>query len=215
MKKAVIVSGGPADTELIKNEVKNAGGDTLVIGCDGGMDALDAAGVVPKVILGDFDSVSDEVLARFQAQAEVIRLPREKDLTDTHAAVKHALSAGAENIVILGGIGGRFDHTMGNVALLSMCADHGAEAVMIDTCNRIRIVKDTIEIKKEAQYGTYVSVLPYGGDATVSLSGFRYPLSEHTLSYADTLGVSNEILADVCRVTVHAGQILFVESKDR
>ena len=215
MENVIIVSGGTVDTELLKREITAAEGNTFLIACDGGMNALYKTGLAPRLLIGDFDSANEEALAFYDSRADVIRLPREKDLTDTHAAVDYALKNGAECILLLGGTGGRMDHTLGNTALLAHCAERGVCMTILDKRNRVRAVNNSLVIEKSEQYGHYVSVIPYGGPATVSLAGFVYPLSHFELPMFGTLGLSNEISDERGIVTVHAGMTLVVESKDQ
>lgn len=210
----VIVSGGELSCSLLDLLLKGEYKGASVIACDRGLEAFGRLGAAPEVIIGDFDSVSEETLCAWRKKAEMIGLPREKDVTDTHYACLYAMEHGAKKILIMGGTGGRLDHTLGNLALLALCKSRGTEAILLDEKNRVRMVTESLEIKKAEQYGTYVSVIPYGGTATVSLEGFYYPLFKKEMSPEESLGISNEITADSGFIMVESGMLLVVESKD-
>ena len=71
-------------------------------------------------------------------------------------------------------------------------------------------------LKKEEQFGKYVSFFPFGGNVTdLTLEGFKYPLSNYCLTAADSgLTVSNEIISEHARVTFSSGELLMIMSRD-
>lgn len=177
----------------------------LVICADASLDAAIGAGLTPNVVIGDFDHGN---APKFDS---IIRVPCEKDDTDTMLCVKHAILHGADEIFIAGGIGGRLDHTIANVQTLAYAENHGARAVLSDEKNVAFIIKGSAAIPKKDGY--YFSLFAVGGDATVSIAGTKYEIENKTLSAAFPLGVSNEITSDKAIVTAHSGTLLTVFSK--
>ena len=114
MKRVFIFGGGVYGKEF--PEISD--GD-YVIAADKGVEILNCHGLTPDLTVGDFDSSS------YVPEKNVIVLPVEKDVTDTHAAVDIALEKGAEEIVIYGGMGGRPDHTLANISLIASLVKKG------------------------------------------------------------------------------------------
>lgn len=214
--KFVIISGGSVDDGFVRNYLENENYDRL-IAADAGMDFLYRNHIVPDIIAGDFDSVSPEGLARFMQmpEVEILRLNPIKDDTDTEFVIREAIRRGADQITILGATGTRLDHVMANVSLLGIGLEHHISIRIVDPHNRIRMTDHTLEIKKEEQFGNYVSVLPIGGAARgVTLEGMKYPLQEADMSCFSSLGISNEIVAPKAVITVREGVLVVVESRD-
>ena len=216
MKKIVIVSGGKIEDFFATKWIKEQKPDEI-IAADSGMEFLRRNGIKPDVILGDFDSVSEETLAYFK-QLEGItwkKLNPIKDDTDTECAIRLAINRGAEEIALLGATGSRLDHVLGNIELLGIGLEAGVEIVLVDEHNRVRMRKSGMQLEKKEQFGKYVSLIPYSKEVKhLYLKGFKYPLEDATLKGFCSLGVSNEIIADVAEITFAEGILLVIESKD-
>ena len=214
--KYMIISGGHIDDEFALNCIKEYKCDKM-IAADAGMDFLHRNGLVPDVIAGDFDSVDEESLKDFEQMqnVEILRLNPIKDDTDTEFVIREAIRRGATEIVVLGATGTRLDHVLANVYLLGIGLEKNVTIQLIDGHNRIRMIRDFIEIKQTEQFGTCVSVLPVCGDASgVTLEGMKYPLEDAQISCFSSLGVSNEIAAETARISVKQGTLLVIESRD-
>jgi thiamine pyrophosphokinase len=214
--RGLIVSGGTVDDELVCQEIKN-GGYEMVIAADSGMEVLYRHHLTPDIVVGDFDSVSKEALSFFKDsdRIEFEELNPIKDDTDTEYALRDAISRGAHSVTILGATGSRVDHMLGNICLLGMGLVNDVNVSILDTHNRIRMIDSPITIRKKEQYGTAVSLIPYSDEVTgVTLTGFKYNLSECTMKGFNTLGISNEIVEDEAMISLESGYLLVIESKD-
>ena len=138
----------------------------------------------------------------------------EKDDTDSECALQIALDHGADHIIIIGATGTRIDHVLGNISLLGKAMSEGKMAELLDTHNRIRMIDNELEIEKNKQYGKYVSIIPVCKNNKITLEGFKYPLKDYTFEGFNTLGISNEIVDDIAKITVNEGQYIVIESKD-
>ena len=138
----------------------------------------------------------------------------EKDDTDSECALQIALDHGADHIIIIGATGTRIDHVLGNISLLGKAMSEGKMAELLDTHNRIRMINNELEIEKNKQYGKYVSIIPVCKNNKITLEGFKYPLKDYTFEGFNTLGISNEIVDDIAKITVNEGQYIVIESKD-
>ena len=132
--KAFIYTGGKIYPENITEKPK---ADDIVIAADSGFKNATLMGVEPSVALGDFDSLGDGV-KDIPKKTEKLTVPAEKDETDTHIAVDLALARGADDIVIIGGLGGRIDHTLSNLAILEAMNEVGVHCVITSGQNRVR-----------------------------------------------------------------------------
>lgn len=174
--------------------------------------------------LGDFDSVEPEVLTAYQkhpadssGQAHWSSYPPEKDDTDTALALQWILDRGAEQIVIFGATGGRMDHFLANVQLLMLPLAKNIPTVLIDSQNRIRLIKEAWELPADQLFGKYISLLPLTTEVTgVTLQGMKYPLENGTLSIGHPYAVSNEPAPGATRVAVNLQQgiMVVIESRD-
>ena len=196
----------------------------LIIAADSGYNNASRLGVRPGLLLGDLDSIDRKKLAPDELEhIEKIIVPAIKDDTDTQLAVDTAISRGADEIYIIGGLGGRLDHTLSSVFLLEYIADRGADAVMTDGQSRVRVMKTagepiSLEIPKTFD-GTdgfkYLSIVSLTDECEgVRISGVFYPLDGVTLERRYSYAVSNEITSDSAEITLERGTMLVIESRD-
>lgn len=214
--KFLIVSGGSLSKEFV-TKVVGQGKYDRILAADSGMNALYAAAVTPDIIIGDFDSADEKILAFFQQNKAIdfCTLNPEKDDTDTEFAIRESIRRGADSITIIGGTGTRLDHVLGNISLLGIGLEEQVSMELLDEHNRIRMIQDALTLEKETQYGKYVSLIPYGGDVQgVTLRGFKYPLSDYTMGGFNSLGISNEIVDNRAEIRFRSGILLVIESKD-
>lgn len=206
-RRCVIIAGAPgADVATVKSSVCP---DDFVICADSGCVTAQRAGVTPDLIVGDFDSYTGEL----PAGCEIIRLCPEKDDTDAMHCVTEALSRGFRRFLLLAATGGRLDHTLGNLCLLSYLAEHGARGEIRSAHETVRLLTEGCH-RLDGRRGQTFSVLPFGcGSVTVSYEGAQYPLDHGVLRNSEPMGVSNVFISDRASVTVHNGQVLFLQPK--
>lgn len=183
-----------------------------IIAADGGQNRARKFGLQPDCVIGDFDSTTlDE-----DFDCIYITYPAEKDLTDTEAALTHALEKGCRNVILLGGMGGRLDHTMGNIGLLDKYYSSFDHMEFIDGKNRMELLKDSERtLKRDARY-KYFGLVSLNAEASgIDIRGAKYELTGASLERASTLGVSNEFKEDTVEICVQEGILLIVRSADR
>lgn len=185
----------------------------LVIAVDGGLGYCGVLGVEPDLILGDFDSVSPEeakALERLEQQIpeRIIRLPREKDDTDTLAALKEGLHRGYRNFRIYGGTGGRFDHTFANIQCLLFLKKQGAVGYLMDGNGMILVLEDeSVEFQKGLE--GYLSLFSLSQESLgVTIKGMKYPLDRAVLRNDFPVGISNEFTGEEAVISVEKGQLV-------
>ncbi len=207
-----IFIGGAVD--FSRTKLKIADGD-LVIAADSGYDNAKLLGFAERVdlIVGDFDSTSEH---SFPSRAEILRFPPEKDETDTQIAVNEALRRGATELVLIGGLSGRLDHTLSNVYLIeSLFKKHGVHATLLDGQNRVRYVNRSALLVVGGEY-KYFSLVPADEKVVgVSVNGAKYPLKRATLVRTNpSLGISNEVDGSCAMVSCTKGGLFVVESRN-
>ena len=198
-KRALIISGGSLEEDFASAYLKDQNFD-MIISVDSGLKGALDLGLSVDAAVGDFDSADPVTLAEGHEHREIhweVHRP-EKDETDTELAVTTAVRAGCRELVILGALGGRFDHALGNVHLLYYGAKLGAEASILDSRNRITVLTEgrTMEVKG------------------ITLRGFKYPLTKKDISIGPCLCISNELAAEEASITFDQGVLICVESRD-
>ncbi|MBO4321690.1 MAG: thiamine diphosphokinase [Clostridia bacterium] len=205
--KAFIYTGG---TVYPDNITEHPRGDDLVIAADSGWRNALKLGEKPAVLIGDFDSFGGPL----PDGPEIIALKREKDDTDTQAAAGVAVARGAEEIVIIGGLSGRLDHTLSNLGLLEKLSSEGIYAVMTDGVSRVRFIKNSSSLVGRSGF-RYISLIAADSRVKgVEIDGVKYPLKNAVLDRKVQFAVSNEIEGNCALVSVRKGGIFIVESRD-
>jgi len=182
----------------------------FIICADNGYSIAKGSGIIPDIIIGDFDSIETDL----PSDVKTLRLPVEKDVTDTLACVKYAINKGFKEIIIIGGIGGRLDHTMANLQSLLYGLSQGVEIVLRDDNNIVTLhFPSEITIKKEENFK--LSLFSFSEVcAGISTQGLKYKLFNDKLTQGFPLGVSNEFIAEYASVRFESGILLMILSKD-
>jgi thiamine pyrophosphokinase len=209
--RIVIVTGGTLGDWALSHIRP---GDVL-IGADRGALFLVRHGLRPAVALGDFDSVTaaEREEIRRGSDAFVECDPVQKDWTDTEMAFDTALERHPGEIVLLGALGSRFDHTLANVHLLRRGLEKGIGCTIVDACNEVRLIDRSAELVRGGY--THVSLLPLTMQVSgITLRGFRYPLTDAVLTIGQSLGISNVIEQERASITIRDGLLLVIQSKE-
>ncbi len=180
----------------------------LVIAADGGAAHARRLDLAPDLVVGDLDSASPELVDWVIEQGgRVVEHSSDKDKTDLELALDEAEGAGATRVVVVGAAGGRTDHALANWAALSAPRPFSVE--VRDEGGITHIVTEVLEL--DGQVGDPISLIPWGGSATVTTHGLRWPLAHAELSPFSALGISNEFVAEAVAVTVSSGVVLVVQ----
>ena len=215
---AYIFTGGRIFADSIDELGLEITGGALLIAADSGYNNACRLGAKPDLLLGDLDSLDRSVLAPHELdRIEKIIVPAIKDDTDTQLAVDTALERGADNIVIIGGLGGRLDHTLSTVFLLEYIDDKKVGAMITDGKNRVRLMRaygDAVSLSIPRGF-KYLSLVPITDSClNVSVSGVFYPLDNAVLERRYSYAVSNEITSDHADISLGKGTLLVIESGD-
>lgn len=215
-KKTVIVSGGMLEEDFVLPILKSEETE-FVIGVDKGLEFLYKHEIKPDYIVGDFDSVSRELVDYYREELNVpIReFNPVKDASDTEIALRLCLGLNRKSILIMGGTGNRIDHLWANVQCLQIALQAGADARIVDSHNQIRLLDSDITLKKSEAFGPYFSLFPLEMPVDeLSIRGAKYPLQNHFLKPSDSLCVSNEFAEDEVTISFVYGKVILMETRD-
>ena len=202
-RRCVIVGGAGIRSYQAIWEYLNP--DDFNVFCDSGLYHQENLGIEPHLIVGDFDSHANPHL-----EVETIVLPREKDDTDTVFAAKEAVKRGFDDFLLLGVVGGRLDHTLGNVSILLMLHSLGKRALLVDDYSEMEIVSSA-PVYIDGSF-PFFSLLNISGTARgITVEGAKYPLRDAEIPCTCQYGISNEVLPGrEARVSVEKGELLLV-----
>ncbi len=207
MRAVIIASGSLTHPDLDRAQLRP---DDWLIAADGGARHCRALGVSPCTLIGDFDSLSQSELERYRRDgAELLRHPARKDATDLELALRLAADRGAQEVLVLGALGQRWDQTLANLLLTAAPGLGHLSIRLVDGPQEILPLRAGDSLEIWGRPGDTVSLIPIGGDARgVTSEGLEYPLAGGTLPFGSTLGVSNAFLASRARVTLEQGLLL-------
>lgn len=178
------------------------------IAADRGLVHCQRLGIVPDLILGDFDSYGGSL----PDNAEILRAPAEKDDTDTMLAVKCGFEHGCDDFRIYGGLGGRFGHTAANIQTLMYIMSHSGKGYLYGDKYDITVMQDGCAEYSDSGYG-YVSLFSISEHCEAELSGLKYS-GRISFSNDFPLGASNEFTEKSCKINVISGKLLIVFEKN-
>ncbi len=231
MKHTLIITSYLEGLDYAKEKIKKMN-YTDIICADGGYNIAKKLDLIPSIVIGDFDSFENDNLSNeseaskneisyyinknTKSNIKVIKLPKEKDLTDTEAALQLAIDNKSEQISIIGGLGRRFDHTMGNIALLKKYAisNSALSIKIIDGLNQIEIVNaGNYELEKNGY--KYIGLIPITDEISeISSKGLKYNLLNQDLQSTSTLGLSNEFTDETAKISFKQGLLMIVQTND-
>ena len=207
MKRCVIVGGaGINNYDYIRSRLY---ADDYIVFCDSGLRHLEPLQVKPSLIVGDFDSHDNPHL-----DVETIVLPCEKDDTDTVFAVKEAIKRGFDDFLLIGVVGARLDHTLGNVSILLYLDSIGKKGIIIDDYSEMEIVSNEPAYIEDSY--AFFSLLNVSGTAKgITIENAKYLLNNAEITCEYQYGVSNEVLpGKTAKVSILEGKLLLIKDRD-
>lgn len=185
----------------------------LLVAADGGLRHLRNMNLEPALLIGDLDSVSpDEAETAIAAGVFIQQHPKDKNETDLELALSHVLQAGFKDIRIAGALGGRLDHTLGNINLLLDERLAACDVRLDDGREEVFIIRARAVV--EGRAGDIVSLVPAGGDAEgVTTRGLAYPLNAETLRLERTRGISNRMLEENAEISLAKGRLICIHTR--
>jgi len=210
-KRAIIISNGKMKNKrFYKRLIKK---NDYVICVDGGSKHAKRLNIIPRMIIGDLDSLDKPTQHYFLKKGvEIIRYNREKDKTDMQIAVELVMKFGFKDVLILCVFGDRLDHVLANVFLLQMMTERGVKSKIIDEYNEIFLIKNYGKIR--GKKGDIISLIPLTKEVNkIKTKGLKYELHNGKLKIYDTLGLSNVLIKDTATINCKKGSLLVIKTK--
>ena len=212
MEVVIIANGEINDLQYIQKIIQ----DKYIICADGAAKYLRQINMVPDLLVGDFDSISsDDLLWMKSKKVNYEKFPPRKDQTDTELALEYAFKIlpKPRSIVIVGGLGSRWDHSLANIMLLNNILDQGIEGKIISDNDEIILAETNISINGEI--GELLSIIPLTSVVKgITLEGLEYPLQNRDIKISSTLGISNVFTAKVAKIFIEKGRLLIIKTKE-
>lgn len=211
-KRCIIIANGDInDYEWHKSQIEEA---DFIVCADGGTRHAVSMGIMPNVVLGDFDSISSEVRSLLsETQCQFYEHPEEKDMTDTELALKYCLEMEPAEIIFMGSLGTRFDHSLANIFLLTDVSSQ-IRIKIINEQNEIMLLKEKLYL--QGSPGDIVSIIPLSKELIgVSTRGLKYILRQETLLLGTSRGVSNEMAGTEAMVEIKEGLALVIRAWEK
>ncbi len=213
MKAFIVSFGQMSNKDFYLNLFKELMPEYIIC-ADGGANHLKDLGIKPDVIIGDLDSISPNDLEYYKSlNVEIIKYPTKKDETDTQLALQYAARLPIKEIILLGVIGDRIDHSIGNIYLMENLVLKGFKVSIINENNIVYLINKEIEFYGEI--GDVVSLLPYSDKVTGILTdGLEYPLYNKDMIKSNPFGISNVLSKNKIRISIKSGLLLVIFAKD-
>ena len=210
--KSYIFIGGEVDKSALESPIPE---NALVIAADSGYDNAKSLGYAERCdfVVGDFDSTKEKA---FCSRTKIVRVPAEKDETDTQLAINIALQNGAQDMYIVGGLSGRLDHTLSNLHLLETLTKCGINATICDGKNRVRYLKERSSLLvPKSEYKYFGLILTQEKAKSVTVDGAKYPLKNANLERNNpSFAISNEVTENFAMISLKKGGLFVIESKE-
>ena len=211
MRCIIVTGGNPPSKDLLLSYLKN---EDFLIGVDKGCNALFEYGLKPNLILGDFDSVSSEVISYYiESGVDILKFQPEKDYSDTDLGYRKAIELGAKEILLFGATGTRIDHMLGNLGLLMKSLRDCARLEIIDNNNRIYLIDKSTRIQGEED-----GIISFHAASDVvkniNIRGAKYNLVNYDMTLFEPRAICNEFIGQDIDITFDSGIIMVIFSKD-
>ncbi|MCB2206267.1 thiamine diphosphokinase [bacterium] len=202
----LVCNGELAAPDVVRQLASRA--DSIVC-ADGGANAMHELGILPDTVIGDFDSIRDDVQQSLSERGvELLHLTRQDD-TDLEKALMLLRDRSVPRVIVLGATGKQLDHSFGNFSILKRYIDR-MHIVLFDSAFRVDFVRSGASYRGRA--GDRVSLVPFPRAEEVTYTGLRYPLDAATLELGEREGTCNEALGEAFDVSLRAGTLLLFRS---
>ena len=204
MQKCLIIGGAQINNwDRVKQYIDYK---AYTIVCDSGIGNCKEAGILPDLIIGDFDSSEKP-----KTKVETIVLPREKDDTDTVYAIKEAMARGYDEILLIGAVGQRIDHSLVNIYSLYLMEQNNVKGTIVDDYSQMEIVSNETAVVDDSF--AFFSLVAIEGQANnVTIKNAKFELTDGTITPEYQYATSNEVIpGKKAEITVGDGKLLLIK----
>ncbi|MDR3766904.1 MAG: thiamine diphosphokinase [Butyricicoccus sp.] len=210
-RRALILSAAPCDDVEYVRAFLQTQTNPVILCADGGVRYAQALGIIPDVVVADFDSSAGTPVCR-----ELIRLTPEKDDTDTQHCAEVALERGCRELTLACATGGRLDHLMANLLLCETVHEQGGRLTILDKQNTVFLHAGGCMRFARAEARKYISIIPLDRKLEkVTLRGMKYPLENAILQRDRVISVSNEAVDAFFSIEIGNGRAWIIFSEDQ
>lgn len=191
-----------------KLKIKN---EDLLIGVDGGAKNILNLGLIPKVVVGDFDSLNQKIISQLiQKRVRLIKYPKDKDFTDSQIALDYAIKQKVKRVIFVGLAGNRLDHVLTNLFFVTYPKYKNLEISFLDNKQQIYFVRSSLRFT--GRKNDLVSLIPLFNDVTgIATTGLKFSLNAEVLYLGDSRGVSNAMTGQTAEITVRSGLLIVIQ----
>lgn len=200
--KCIIIGAGNFQNEVIIKEK-----DDFLICADAGYSYIKDTDLKVDLLVGDFDSLND-----IPTNINIYKLPKEKDETDLYVAIDEGIKQGYTEFLIYGSLGGRIEHSIANIQILSKLAIQKIKAKLIDQNTIVEVLTEGTYIY-DPELNGYLSLFSLSEKSLISLKNLKYELDKKELTHLFPLGIDNEFIGLVSTIYIHQGLVLSIISK--
>ena len=210
MRAVVFANGLIRKINLIKKVIKE---NDLIVSADGGLRYIRALNLIPKLVIGDLDSINnDDIRFLKTKKVEILKFPIEKNQTDLEIALREVVRRNYKNILVIGGLGGRIDQTLANLGLILSLSNNDVKIEFDDGEEHIILIRDHLLLS--GKKGDTVSLIPMCFPVKgITTQGLKYSLTGEKLLPYQTRGISNVMMSEIAEIEILSGNLLCIHSR--
>lgn len=207
--KAIIIAGGD---KMSKSSVSYIETDDFIICADRGLNYAHENDIRPDLIVGDMDSVSQNILDQYK-HVEQVRFKAEKDFSDSELAINLAVERGYKEIIMFSATGSRIDHSLANIMMIAKYYEYGVHISIINKNSKILFLQKE-NVFTDLDYD-FFTIIPLSGKLIgLNIFNAKYELRDKTVNFGDTLCISNEPAKNALKITKKQGNAILIFTND-
>ena len=207
--KIIIIANGRIENhDFHKKIIENS---DIIICADGGANSAKNLGIIPDYIVGDFDSINSSISDFFKknGRTKIIK-DNNQEKTDLELAIALAETLNPSEILIIGAIGDRIDHTLANILCLAYIKPE-IKAKIVDFKNTIELVDTSIDINGKKD--DIISVVPLTDLFGLSYKGLKWKVTDKNTRLG-WFGISNRLSDNKAKISLTKGKLLVIKVRE-
>ena len=212
MRAVVFANGVIQEIHLVKQLIT---GKDFIVSADGGLRYIRSLNLIPKLIVGDLDSINhDDIDFLNENNIEIIKFPKDKDQTDLELALRELVKRDYTDILVIGALGGRIDQTLANLGLILSISNDDIRVDFDDGREHIMLIRNRQLLS--GKKGDTVSLIPMCSPVKgITTRGLKYPLNNESLLPDQTRGISNVMVGEIAEIKITSGTVLCIHTRTK